>query len=157
MKTKTTTSTPDVKNMFSQLEETLNLYFAKKAPTMPENIKEAIVKFGPYITAIMMVMLLPVIFAVFGLSAFLMPFAYLGGVHAGLGFSIGTLFALAILIMQGLALPALFKRQMSGWKLMYYVALVQVVQNLLSFDLGGLIIGAVISFYILFQIRSYYK
>jgi hypothetical protein len=105
----------------------------------------------------MMVMLLPVLLGVLGLSAFLMPFSYMGGLRYGLGFSFSTIFSLVVLVMQGLALPALFKRQISGWKFMYYVALIQAVQNLLRFDLGGLIIGSAISLYILFQIKSYYK
>jgi len=157
MKTTTQTNPTDVKNMFSQLEETLNLYFGKKAPAMPENIKEALVKYGPYITLVIMILALPALLAIFGLGTIMMPFSYLGGLRSGMMYSFGTIFSVAILIMQIMALPALFKRQISGWKLMYYVALVQVVQNLLSFDIGGLIIGAVISFYILFQIKSYYK
>lgn len=157
MKNENTKSTPDFKTMFGQLESTLDLYFAKKAPAMPENVKEALVKYGPYITVVMMIMLLPIILGVLGLGAFLSPFAYLGGFRAGLGFSLGTIFTLAIVVMQGMALPALFKRQMSGWRFMYYVALLQVAQNLFNFDLGGLIIGGAISFYILFQIKSLYK
>ncbi len=141
----------------SQLESTLELYFAKKAPAMPENIKEALVKYGPYITLIIMILALPALLAIFGLGTIMMPFSYLGGFRSGMMYSFGTMLSLAILIMQVIALPALFKRQISGWKLMYYIALIQVVQNLLRFDLGGLIIGGAISFYILFQIKSYYK
>lgn len=151
------TTTPDFKTMFGQLESTLDLYFAKKAPPMPENIKEALVNYGPYITAVMMFFALPVILGLLGLGALLSPFMLLGGVRYGLGFSFGTLLVLAMIVLQGLALPALFKKQKLGWTYMYYVALIQLVQNLLSFELGSLIIGGVISFYILFQIKSYYK
>lgn len=158
MKTATTNPTPDVKTMFEKLETTLDLYFAKKAPAMPESLKEAFVKYGPYITLILMIMALPVLLAIFGLSAVVMPFAYLGGLNNGFNFSVGTMFSVAILIMQAIALPALFKRQMSGWKMLYYVALVQVAQNLFNgFNLVNLVFDAVISFYILFQIKSYYK
>ena len=152
-----TQTTPDFKTMFGQLESTLDLYFAKKAPAMPENVKESLVKYGPYITLVMMVMLLPVILGLLGLTAFLSPFAYMGGLRSGLGFSLGTFFTLAILVMQGLALPALFKRQMSGWRFLYYIALLQVVQNLFEFNLGGLVIGGAIFFYILFQVKPLYK
>ncbi|OIP87791.1 hypothetical protein CO009_02015 [Candidatus Shapirobacteria bacterium CG_4_8_14_3_um_filter_35_11] len=152
-----TKPTPDVKTMFSQLESTLDLYFDKKAPAMPDSVKEALVKYGPYLTAILMFMALPIILGLLGFGAMMSPFAYMGGFRYGLGFSFGLLFTIAILIMQGLSLPALFKRQKSGWNLMFYVALLQAVQNLLRFNLGGLIIGSAISFYILFQIKSYYK
>lgn len=157
MKNSTTASTPDFKTMFGQLESTLELYFGKKAPAMPENVKESLVKYGPYLTAILMFMALPIILGLLGLGAALSPFAYMGGYRFGLGFTFNSLFTVAILVMQGLALPALFKRQKSGWNFMYYVALLQVVENLLRFDLGALVIGSLISFYILFQIKSYYK
>ncbi len=152
-----TQTTPDVKNIFSQIESTLELYFGQKAPAMPVNIKEALVKYSPYITLIVMILALPVILAIFGLGAMMSPFAYLGSYRAGINFSLTSIFALAVIIMQGLALPALFKRQISGWKFMYYAALIQVVENLINFDLGSLIISGAISFYILFQIKSYYK
>lgn len=154
---KNETTTPDFKTMFGQLETTLNLYFKDKAPAMPDSVKEALVKYGPYITAIMMFFALPIILGLLGLGAMMSPFAYMGGLRYGLGFTFSSLFTIAILVMQGLALPALFKRQKSGWNFMFYVALLQAVENLLRFDLGGLVIRSVISFYILFQIRSYYK
>lgn len=150
-------ATPDVKTLFSQLETTLELYFGKKAPAMPENVKKGLVKYGPYITMVMMVMVFPLILALLGLTAFLSPFAYMGGFRAGFGFSVNTFFTVVIVILQAMALPALFKRQMSGWRLMYYVALLQVVQNIIGVQLGSLVIGAVISFYVLFQIKNLYK
>jgi len=156
MKNETKNST-DFKSMFGQLESTLNLYFKDKAPAMPDSIKEALVKYGPYITAIMMFFALPIVLGLLGLGAMMSPFAYMGGFRYGLGFTFSSLFTVAILVMQAFALPALFKRQKSGWNFMFYVALLQAVENLLRFDLGGLVIGSVISFYILFQIRSYYK
>ncbi|MFA7301211.1 MAG: hypothetical protein WC069_02805 [Candidatus Shapirobacteria bacterium] len=157
MKTKTNTSTPDFKTMLSQLETTLDLYLVKKAPAIPETAKEALVKYGPYITAVLMFMSLPIILGFLGLGAILSPFAYMGGFRYGMGFSFGTLFTLATLVLQGLALPALFKRQISGWNFMFYVALLQAVENLIRFDLGSLVVGSAISLYILFQIKSYYK
>jgi len=55
------------------------------------------------------------------------------------------------------ALPGLFKRKLSAWRLMYYSSLVGVLQALLAVNLGGLIIGATLSFYCLFQIKPLYK
>lgn len=153
----TTTSTPDFKTMFGQLETTLDLYFRQKAPAMPENVKEFLVKYGPYITAVLMLMTLPLILGLLGLGTLLSPFAYMGGYRYGSVFTLNSLITIVILGMQILALPALFKRQTSGWKMMFYVSLVQAVDNILRFDLGSLVIGCVLSFYVLFQIKSYYK
>lgn len=40
---------------------------------------------------------------------------------------------------------------------MFYAVLVTAVYDLVTFSLGGLIIGTGISLYILYQIKSFYK
>jgi len=40
---------------------------------------------------------------------------------------------------------------------MFYASLLGAVQNAVSFNLGGLVVGTLLSLYILFQIKSYYK
>jgi hypothetical protein len=139
------------------IEEKLDLYFGKKAPAMPENIKEAIVKYSPYLSIIVLLFTLPAILFAFGLSSLVMPFAYVNGIHTGFSFSITALISLASLVFEILAIPGLFKRTKQSWKLMFYASLLSLLSSLLSLSLGSLIIGGVVSFYILFQIRSYYK
>lgn len=141
----------------SDLEKKLDEVFEKKAPQLPESIKELMVKYGPYLSLIMIVLSLPLLLSAFGLSALVAPMAFLGGVRAGVGFSMGILVTLVVVAMQGMAIPGLFKRQISAWKLLFWASLVSAVGSLLRFDLGGLIIGSVISWYFLFQIRSFYK
>ena len=141
----------------NELEAKLSEFFGQKAPQLPENVKEFIVKYGPYISLVLIVMSLPIILGALGLSAVVAPMAFLGGARAGLGFSIGALVTLVTVVLSVMALPGLFKRQMSAWRLMFWSSLISAVGALLRFDLGGLIIGSAISWYILFQIRSYYK
>jgi hypothetical protein len=74
-----------------------------------------------------------------------------------MGFSIFTIITLVTVAMQIMALPALMKRQVSGWNMMFYVSLINLVENMLRTDVGGLLISGVVSFYILFQVKSYYK
>ncbi len=146
-----------VMSSLSDLEKKLDEVFEKKAPQLPESIKELMVKYGPYLSLIMIVLSLPLLLSAFGLSALVAPMAFLGGVRAGVGFSMGILVTLVVVAMQGMAIPGLFKRQISAWKLLFWASLVSAVGSLLRFDLGGLIIGSVISWYFLFQIRSFYK
>jgi len=40
---------------------------------------------------------------------------------------------------------------------MYWISLINAVSSLLKMDLGGLIIGTGLSWYVLFQIKEYYK
>jgi len=139
------------------IEEKLNLYFGKKAPAMPENIKEFIVKYSPYLSIIMLVLALPAILFAFGLSTLVAPFAYVGGLHTGFSFSITGLISLIALVLEAIAIPGLFKRTKKSWQYMFYASLITLLSSLLSLDLGSLIIGGAISFYILFQIKSFYK
>ena len=147
-----------IKNKYlTQLEDTLNLYFGKKAPPIPENIKEFIVKYFPYLVIVGLVLTLPGIFIAFGLRSFLSPYTYMGGVRSGFIFSFWGLFSIAALVLEIMALPGLFKRSKQSWEYLFYASLITALGSLLSLNLGSLIIGALISFYLLFQIKPYYK
>lgn len=147
----------NLKGSFNQLESTLDLYFVKKAPALPANIKELIVKFGPYLVLLSIIVSLPAILTLLGLGAFLMPFGYGAGAGYGLNYTISILFLLVNVVMMALALPGLFKRTLSSWRLLFYASLLSIVSSLVSFNFVGALINAVISFYFLFQIKSYYK
>ena len=125
----------------------LDYYLVKKAPfQIPDNIREAIVKFGPWIAVVLLVLSLPALLIILGVSAVLIPF--------------GTAYILVFLLQFGLevaALPGLFARKMSGWTLMFYAQVVGVVASLLVGSYVGAILGGLIGFYILFQVRGLYK
>jgi len=87
----TKTTNNDLTSLLGQLETNLDLYLGQKAPAIPANIKEMIVKFSPWISLIVGIMALPAILAVLGLSAFVMPFSYLGGVGYGLSYTLSML------------------------------------------------------------------
>lgn len=145
------------KNFLVQIEEKLDLYFGKKAPAMPENVKELIVKYSPYLIVVVLVISLPALLLAFGLTSVALPFAYMDGVRSGFSFSISAIVALAALVFQGIAIPGLFKRTKQAWTFMFYGSLLSLLSSLLKFDLGSLIIGGVISFWVLFQIKALYK
>ena len=145
------------KASLSNLEDTLNEYFVKKAPfQLPIGVKEFIVTFGPWFTLVMLVLALPVILAAIGLGAFLAPFAVLGGANAA-AFTVGTVFSLVALVLQAMALPGLFKRKKSGWTLLFYSSLVSVAGALVALNLVGAVLNALIGWYFIFQVRSLYK
>ena len=147
----------DLKSVLSQVETTLNLYLVKKAPALPENVKELIVKYSPYLAIVGLVFSVPSLLALFGLGSLINRYAYLSGAYYGPSFSISVIFLLISVVLMGLAIPGLFARKVSAWNLMFYSSLVSAVYNLLRFDLGSLIIGTAISLYFLFQVKSYYK
>lgn len=147
----------DWKTIVVDLETKLVEVFGKKLPAMPGKAKEIIVKVGPYLVVMMLVFAIPAMLALIGVGIAATPLAFVGGIRGGLGYLVTMIFGLIMIVMEVMAVPGLFKRQMKAWKLMFYISLINAVSALLSFNLSGLIIGTGISWYVLFQIRSYYK
>lgn len=142
-----------------QLEDFFDTYLHKKAPFhLPPKVKEWIVKFGPWIILVLMILTIPVILAVFSLSAILVPFA---ASYAPARFHTLSLIAgvinLIVLIMEAVALPGLFSRSLKGWRLLYNSVLVGAVAQLLEGNVISLIISVAISMYFLFEVKEYYK
>lgn len=147
----------DFKSYLGDVERLCEEYLVKKAPSLPEGAKEAIVKFGPWISLILIVMSAPLFLGLLGLGAVLMPVSFMGGIQAGMGYTLSMVLALVALVIEVVALPGLFKRQKNAWYLMFYASLVGALQNLVTFNLGGLVVGTLLSLYVLFQVKSYYK
>lgn len=160
---KTTDSKADFGGALSKLEVTLEEYLVKKAPfQLPGNVKEIIVKFAPYLAILGVVMGIPGVLALLGAGTILAPLGFVGGMMTGrpflgAGFIINVLFLGVMIILEALAIPGLFSRSKKGWTFIYWSALVGVVQNIVSFNIGGLVIGGLISMYFLFQVKEYYK
>jgi len=141
------------------LMKTLELYFVKKAPALPKSIKEIIVSLAPWLEIIGAIMTIPAIFAILGFNAMMFGTPYGGylAARSGFNFSLGMVFLLAGFVLMLLAIPGLFKRSKIGWNYVYYSVLVNAVYSLINMQLFGLIVGTLISFYLLFQVKSYYK
>lgn len=138
----------------------LEYYLVKKAPfQIPDNAKEWIVKYGPWITVVLLVIALPSLLLALGVTSALLPLA---GVYAP-GFGVATIVSLAQLALEAAALPGLFARKMSGWNLLFYAVVLGAVGGLVSTFYGSFgslfsaVIGAVVGLYVLFQIRPLYK
>lgn len=145
-------------NPLYQLEAVLDEYLVKKAPfQIPDNGKEAIVKFMPWIILVLMVLALPAILALLGLGAFLTPFAMLGGYAYGINNVIYGVFVLISVILEIIALPGLFAKEEKGWRFLFYSNLVSLIAGIIGGTPINALIFAVISFYILFQIKEKYR
>lgn len=141
----------------NQLIETLELYFGKKAPQLPPKAREVLVKIAPYITILGILLLIPAILVLLGLGTMLptmAPYASYG--YAYNNVMIIAIFSIVLAVLYIIALPGLFHPSPKGWNFMFYATLVSALQNILMMNLLGLVIGLVISFYILFQIRPHY-
>ena len=141
----------------TQLENTLELYFGKKAPAMPQNIKETLVNIGPWLIMLMLILLVPGLLAAFGVGAILGPLSMYYGATTGFSFGIFWVLTVVMLFLGLKALPGLFKRSIGSWRLLFYASLVGLVQNLVMFNIFNLVVGGALGMYILFQIKSLYK
>jgi len=132
----------------------LDFYLVGKAPfQIPDGGREWIVKFGPWITVVLLILTLPILLFALGLGAIFIPF---GGVAYTSGFGVLTIFIVVELGLMIAALPGLFARKMAGWRLLFYSQLVSIMYNVLSGNVvGGLLFG-LIGLYILFQVRTLY-
>jgi hypothetical protein len=145
-----TTATPPPKDLVGFLD----LYLVKQAPfQIPDGGREWIVKFGPWITVVLLILTLPVLLFALGLGVFFIPF---GGVGYASGFGMLTLFVIVEVGLMIAALPGLFARKMAGWQLLFYSQLVNIAYNVLSGHVVSGLLGGLIALYILFQVRPLY-
>ena len=132
----------------------LDFYLVKKAPfQIPDGAKEWIVKWGPWISVVILILFLPALLFALGVGAFIMPFA--GVAAPGLAFA--WIFLVVELGLIVASLPGLFARKMSGWKFAFSARLAGILYSLLSYAIIGGLVGGLIGLYILFQIREKYS
>lgn len=134
------------------LIKTMEGFFAK-APALPTNIREIIVKITPWLALIF-----GILGVLGGLGAIgISPVAMVGGVDASAFILISGILAIVSSILMLVAYPKLKANSIEGWTLLFISELISVVSSLISGAIIGAVIGGLIGFYFLFQIKSYYK
>jgi len=152
----------DLKQGLSQLEDTLEVYLVKKAPfSIPENWKELIVRFAPYLTILGIIVSVPAVFAVLGLGALVSPFTAFLGPRYALSYSFNYVLSMValvvVIVLAAMAVPGLFRREEKAWRFLFYASLVNAVSGFLGGDWVGMIIGTLLFWYVLFQVKEYYR
>ncbi|MBI4080378.1 MAG: hypothetical protein HY430_01255 [Candidatus Levybacteria bacterium] len=143
-----------------QLEKAFDEYFGKKAPALPQNIKEIIVKIAPYLAIISVILTIPAILLIFGLGSLATTLAPLGGVQSVATLPtmwVSILLLIPVVVLEAMAVPGLFARSSKAWQYMFWAQIISVVSSLVQFNIIGALISAVIGFYLLFQVKSLYK
>lgn len=151
----------DVMQWVAEIDRVCEEYLVKKAPfSIPENWKDMLVKVIPYlnIVGIMLALLsLPVLLGAGALvttlgvasGATLSPLSTIWGIAS-------LAFMLLGLVISILAAKGLFAKKASAWRLMFYYQLIGGVQNLISGNLVGMVVGLLIGLYVLYQLKSRY-
>ncbi|MBI2033307.1 MAG: hypothetical protein HYT10_02470 [Candidatus Levybacteria bacterium] len=124
-----------------------------KAPALPANIREIIVKITPWLALIF-----GILGIIGGLGAVgLSPLAGFAGVQVGMSVLVSGVLTIIYSILLLMAFPKVQKNQLAGWNLLFWSEVVSIVSSLVLVNIISAIVGALIGFYILFQIKSYYK
>lgn len=160
------------------LETNLDNIFGKQAPQLPSNAKKAIASIVPWASLILGIFSLYSVYVLWhwahtandlinslnSLSA-----AYGGPQVAADRMSMGIWLGLIVMAIEGLlyvaAFPGTRDRKKSGWNLLYYALLINIVYGIVIMftsyggfgSLIGTLIGSAIGFYFLFQIRGLYS
>lgn len=125
----------------------------KKAPALPANVRQTLVNIAPWIALIFGVLGIIAGLGVIGVS----PVAMFGGVGNSTMLLVSGVLTIIASAMMLMAYPKIKALQMSGWTLLFWSTAVSVVGSLVSGSVLSAVIWGVIEFYILFQIKSYYK
>ena len=140
----------DIKFTFNKFTETVDKFVNKQLPSLPENVKEFLVKIIPYLSIIGLVFYgFIIIFILIALPILL--------ITGQIGAFISAILSVGTFVLSIMAIPGLFNRQKKGWTYNYYAFLIGLVGSLFAGSFGGLIIGGAIGTYFIFQLRSYYK
>lgn len=131
--------------------------FFAKAPHLPNDIREIIVKIAPYLAIIGIVLSVLALPALLGFGMMGAPAAMMvGGSRFGAMMLLAGVFTVANLVLLILAFPGLKARTQQGWMYVFYSVLLGAVQSLLSLNVVGLIVFTTIELYILFEVKSHY-
>jgi len=133
--------------------------YNKKVPALPANIRELLVQFAPWGAIITVALSIPTVLAIFGVGSYLGMYGVRGYFFANVGFRymIVMAFLIANIVLRGLSIPGLFAKSKKGWTLFFYSILLYAVYSLINFDIVGGIISTLISLYLAFQVKEYYK
>lgn len=124
-----------------------------KLPPLPANAREIIVKITPIIA---------LVFGVLGILAGLgavgvSPVVLFGGIRSSLMVLVSGVLTIASSGILLAAYPKLKAHKKQGWTLLFWSTVVSLVSSLVAGGLVSAVIWGIVEFYLLFQIKSYYK
>lgn len=141
------------KNWQDMMEEWFN-----KLPSLPKGGRDVLVAITPWVALVFGILGVLVGLGGLGILSVLSPLMLLGsGVSSTTGSLLSIAVALVSSVLMLVAFPGLKAKKRQGWTLLFWSQVVALVSSLVALSFVGGIIGAVIGFYLLYQIKSYYK
>ena len=125
-------------------------------PAFPDNIKELLVKIAPYVAILAAILGAIGLLAVFGLGGIIAGLGALSYGGSGVLYYISMAVLAVMVFLYATAIKPLMNREKKGWENLYYVEILSLITNLLSFSIVGFILSFVIGFWVLFQVKDKY-
>lgn len=140
----------------NEIIDKLDQWFSK-LPALPANWKETLVKITPWIAIIFGVLGVAFSLMAVGVLTFFAPLVAQMGQGAGMaaGGPIAAVLWLVSSVLLLMAYKGTKERKASGWRLLFWSEVVSLLSAVVFFSVGG-IFWALVTFYLLFQIRSHY-
>lgn len=151
------------------LLKTLDDAYAK-VPALPKKWTDLIVTYAPWLALLTGV--LGLIFGVLGLLASLSLFGLMAAVAplGAYGATYGPQYVIAVVVgalvllvtgvLSLMAYSSLKARKEKGWNLMFYVVVLGIISSIATLNVFSIVMSlvvAAIEYYVLYQVKSYYK
>lgn len=143
--------------ILDDIEDILNKYLNEKAPHIPPEAKENIVKYLPYAVMVFILAQIAAILAFFHINTLFEGLGYLYSTSEGIIGIIGLIVLSGAIAFESIALPLLFKNIRYGWKLLLYAVLLTQVNDIINLNIINLIFSGLLILYVLFQVRESYR
>ncbi len=138
----------DEKKIIASLQE-----FFAKAPHLPAKWREVIVTVVPWLALVFGILGILGGISALGVS----PLAGIGGVRSGFEMFVIGIAGILSSVLSLLAFPKLRVRAYQGWRFLFFAQVISVLSSVLTLDLLGAVVGFLIGFYFLFEVKSHYK
>lgn len=144
----------------SKLERWLEPMFAR-LPHFPPSARETLVSVAPWFALIFGVLGLAALFSIGAFASLFSPLILLAGGFAGILVFVNILLGLIAAVLQVLAFKPLQDHRKSGWNFLFYGSVLSMLSGILGVlfmqnGIGG-VLGPLIGFWILFEIRPAYR
>lgn len=143
------------KNTYDGYIDSVGDYF-KKLPELPRGGREFFVMVLPWIALIFGALGVLSAISAFGIFSYFAPGMYWGGVDVVGRGMISVVLSLVSSVLLLMAFKGTKEKRSQGWKLFYYSEVVMLVSSIVLFSVAGIIMN-LLGFYILYQIRSYFR
>lgn len=129
-------------------------YLWSKFPLqIPENVKQFLVKILPYIVIVWLLAMLPAILALLGIGALMGSVAWFLAIFVLLA----SIMMVWVFVLLAMSIKPLFAHAKKGWDYLFWAQLLHFVSAMIGGAVMSAVIAGFIWFYLLFQVKKYYK